>query len=129
MPTLQDLTNHLIRFRDDRNWKQFHTLRNLIVSLHLESGELLELTQWKTDAQMDASQSDPQSSEALRDECADVLMYLLMIAEHAGFDLMAATARKMEKNADRYPIGTAYGSAKKHAAPTQATIAPDQPDH
>ena len=66
------LTRALVRFRDERDWAQFHTLRNLIVSLNLEAAELLELTQWKSDAEMAALPEDAAGMEALRDECADV---------------------------------------------------------
>ena len=78
---LSKLTQALIAFRDERNWAQFHTLRNLIVSLNLEAGELLELTQWKDDATVNAALGDVGFQEALRDECADILLYLLLIAD------------------------------------------------
>ena len=111
---LAALTQALLRFRDERDWAQFHTLRNLIVSLNLEASELLELTQWKSDAEIAALASDAQGSEALRDECADILLYLLLIADKAGIDLEAAAVRKLEKNAAKYPIEKSYGSRKKY---------------
>lgn len=112
---LDDLTRTLIAFRDERNWAQFHTLRQLIVSLNLEASELLELTQWKSDAAFDTlMQDDPRSREALRDECADVLLYLLLIAEKAGIDLEAAARAKLVKNAAKYPVEKSYGSSRKY---------------
>ncbi len=116
MSELQKLTEALIQFRDERNWRQFHTLRNLITSLNLEAAELLELTQWKTDAEVAALANAPQTSEALRDECADIFLYLLLIAENAGFDLAAAAADKLGKNAAKYPVSKAYGSREKYTA-------------
>lgn len=116
MSELQKLTEALIQFRDERNWRQFHTLRNLITSLNLEAAELLELTQWKTDAEVAALADAPQTSEALRDECADIFLYLLLIAENAGFDLAAAAADKLGKNAAKYPVSKAYGSREKYTA-------------
>ena len=116
MSDMQQLTEALIQFRDERNWRQFHTLRNLITSLNLEAAELLELTQWKTDAEVAALADAPQSGEALRDECADILLYLLLIAENAGFDLAAAAADKLGKNAAKYPVSKAYGSREKYTA-------------
>ena len=113
---MQQLTEALIQFRDERNWRQFHTLRNLITSLNLEAAELLELTQWKTDAEVAALADAPQTSEALRDECADIFLYLLLIAENAGFDLAAAAADKLGKNAAKYPVSKAYGSREKYTA-------------
>ena len=109
-----ELTDALRRFRDERNWAQFHTLRNLIVSLNLEAAELLELTQWKSDAEMASLASDPEAREALRDECADVLLYLLLIADRSGIDLIDAAQRKLEKNAAKYPVEKSYGSSKKY---------------
>ena len=111
---LPELTQALIAFRDERNWAQFHTLRNLIVSLNLEAGELLELTQWKDDAAIDATLVEPGFQEALRDECADVLLYLLLIANRAGIDLEKAAFEKLRKNAAKYPVDKSYGSSRKY---------------
>lgn len=108
------LTVALKAFRDERNWQQFHTLRNLITSLNLEAAELLELTQWKTDAEVEALSANPESAEALRDECADILLYLLLIADKAGIDLAEAARNKLVKNAEKYPVEKAYGSRAKY---------------
>ena len=114
MADLNTIKNLLISFRDERNWRQFHTLKNLIVSLNLEAAELLELMQWKTDEELTALKTDAGFQEQLRDECADVLHYLLLIAEDNGFDLIEASQRKIAKNALRYPVEQSYGSAKKY---------------
>ncbi len=106
---LAELTQALLQFRDERNWAQFHTLRNLIVSLNLEAAELLELTQWKSEEEMLGI-----SGEALRDECADVLLYLLLIADKAGINLEEAARNKLKKNAAKYPIEKSYGSSRKY---------------
>jgi NTP pyrophosphatase (non-canonical NTP hydrolase) len=78
---LDALTQKVAAFRDARDWAQFHSLRNLIVSLNLEAGELLELTQWKSDAEVADLPNELHAREALEDECADVLLYLLLIAD------------------------------------------------
>ena len=114
MSDFSALTAAILEFRDARDWRQFHTLRNLIVSLNLEAGELLELTQWKNDAEIDALPADEKSAEALRDECADILLYLLLIADKAGIDLAAAAREKLAKNAAKYPVDKAYGSRAKY---------------
>ncbi len=114
MSDFATLTALLLKFRDERNWKQFHTLKNLILSLNLESAELLELMQWKTDEEIAALKSDPAFRQALKDECADVLLYLLLVAEDAGIDLNEAALEKLKKNAEKYPADEAYGSAKKY---------------
>lgn len=110
MNPLESLTQALLAFRDERHWQQFHTLRNLIVSLNLEAAELLELTQWKRDDEVAALASHP----ALREECADILLYLLLIANAAGIDLMAAAHEKLKINAEKYPVAKSYGSNAKY---------------
>jgi NTP pyrophosphatase (non-canonical NTP hydrolase) len=109
------LTAAILEFRDARDWRQFHSLRSLIVSLNLEAAELLELTQWKSDAEIEALPAEPASREALRDECADVLLYLLLIADTAGIDLAAAARAKLAKNAEKYPVEKAFGSRAKYS--------------
>ena len=111
---LQALTQALVKFRDEREWSQFHTLRNLIVSLNLEAAELLELTQWKSDAEIASIPDDEKRMEALQDECADILLYLLLIAEKANFDLQRAAELKLEKNALKYPAEKFRGSSRKY---------------
>lgn len=114
MTDFQALTVKLLEFRDARDWQQFHTLRHLIVSLNLEAGELLELTQWRADAEIEALAAEPAGREALSDECADVLLYLLLIAERSGIDLLAAAEAKLLKNAAKYPVDKARGSRVKY---------------
>ena len=108
------LTQALLKFRDERNWAQFHTLRNLIVSLNLEAAELLEITQWKSDEEVAALLDEAKAQESLRDECADVLLYLLLIADKAGINLEEAARSKLEKNAAKYPVEKCYGSSRKY---------------
>jgi NTP pyrophosphatase (non-canonical NTP hydrolase) len=114
MTDIETIKALLLKFRDDRNWKQFHSLKNLIISLNLESAELLELTQWKTDDEVDSQVSDPAFQEALRDECADVFLYLLLVCNDAGIDLLQAAENKLAKNALKYPVDESYGSAEKY---------------
>ncbi len=115
-PTLAELTEQLVAFRDARDWAQFHTLKNLLLSLSLEAAELLELAQWKTDAELDAqlAAGDEQLRARLEEECADVLLYLLLIAEKADIDLAAAAAHKIRRNAEKYPVEKARGRAQKY---------------
>ena len=114
MNSIESVRDALLRFRDERDWQQFHSLRNLIVSLNLEAGELLELTQWKTDEEIAGLPTDFHGREALEDECADVLLYLLLIADRAGIDLEAAARAKLAKNEAKYPVDKVKGSAKKY---------------
>lgn len=114
MNDLESLSAALLEFRDARNWRQFHSLRNLITSLNLEAGELLELTQWKSEAEVEALPENPDTAEALCDECADILLYLLLIADNAGINLVQAAHAKLLKNAEKYPVDKAYGSRAKY---------------
>ena len=114
MSSIESVREALLRFRDERDWQQFHSLRNLIVSLNLEAAELLELTQWKSDAEVNALAADPAAREALSDECADVFLYLLRVADAAGIDLLDAARRKLDKNAEKYPVEKCYGSSAKY---------------
>ena len=97
-PTLNDLTQQLIEFRDARDWRQFHSLKDLILSLNLEAGELLELAQWKPEETFEIEAGTEPLQQRLREECADVLLYLLLIAERSGIDLQQAAADKIKSN-------------------------------
>jgi NTP pyrophosphatase (non-canonical NTP hydrolase) len=103
MSDLRTLTELQLRFRDERDWQRFHTLKNLILSLNLEAAEVLELAQWKTDAELEQQKTDPAFRERLGEECADVLLYLVLVAEAGGIDLMEAARAKIGKNAIKYP--------------------------
>jgi NTP pyrophosphatase (non-canonical NTP hydrolase) len=110
------LAQRVLAFRDARNWAQFHDLRHLMVSLALEAAEVLELAQWKSDAEMEAFVQTGAGHEALADECADVLAYLLLLADRAQIDLAAALRAKLEKNARKYPVAKSYGRKEKYDA-------------
>lgn len=115
-PDFVRLIERLLRFRDDRDWQQFHRLKDLILSLNLEAAEMLELCQWKSDAEVEQAVSDPAFREKLEHELADVLVYLLLIAERTGIDLIAATDAKIDHNAAKYPADKARGRADKYTA-------------
>ena len=111
---LDILTKRLLAFRDARDWQQFHSLKNLIISLNLESAELLELTQWKSDEDFERSLQDPKTKQHFEQECADILSYLLLVAERAGIDLVKATNDKIDANEKKYPVDKSKGNAKKY---------------
>lgn len=112
--SLAHLTKRLIAFRDERDWRQFHSAKNLMVSVALEAAELLELTQWKSDEQVEAQLAEPRAKARLAEECADVLLYLLLLCERAGIDLAAAADAKINENARKYPIEKSKGNALKY---------------
>lgn len=110
-----ELTRRLIEFRDARDWRQFHSLKNLIMSTALEAAEIMELTQWKDDEAVErAALEDSQFRARLAEECADVFLYLLLICERADIDLTEAATSKIELNARKYPVEKAKGTARKY---------------
>lgn len=112
--SLDELTDCLIAFRDARDWRQFHALKNLILSANIEAAELLETVQWKSDPEVEAAVEDPEFRARLAEECADVFIYLLLICERAGIDLGRAAADKIEHNGAKYPVEKARGKAVKY---------------
>ncbi|MFC1672637.1 nucleotide pyrophosphohydrolase [Pseudomonadota bacterium] len=112
--TILDLTRRLTQFRDDRDWRKFHNLKDLIQSVGIESGELMELTQWKTTQQVENAITDPDFRARLGEELSDVFLYVLLVAERAGLDLAEEAHRKIDLNDQKYPVEKARGNAKKY---------------
>jgi NTP pyrophosphatase (non-canonical NTP hydrolase) len=110
--SLKKLMKTAMKFRDERDWKQFHSFKDLAVTLALEAAEVLEHAQWKNEKEVRAYLKHRR--EHVADELADVLHVLLLLAEHADIDLAKAFAEKMKKNRAKYPIAKARGSAKKY---------------
>lgn len=104
---MQELTSKIIRFRDERNWRQFHNAKDLAISLSLEASELLELFQWKQNDEV-----VKENLEGIKDELADVLYYVLLMSHDVGIDIEEALESKLRKNERKYPIEKAYGSNK-----------------
>jgi NTP pyrophosphatase (non-canonical NTP hydrolase) len=107
--TLKHLQQKIVEFRDARNWKQFHTLKDLAISLSLEAGELLENFQWKS-----SEEAVRENFENMKDELADVVIYALLLSHELGIDLEEAIMDKMKKNEQKYPIEKSFGSKKKY---------------
>jgi len=112
--TMNDLLATAARFRDERDWAQFHTPKDLAANLCIEAAELLELTQWRSGDGLTQHLATPEVREAFEDELADVLLTLLLLTHDQGVDLPAAFARKMKKNEAKYPVSKAKGSNAKY---------------
>lgn len=97
------LQQRLRDFAAERRWQRFHTPKNLATALVVEAAELAELFQWQTAEESIAAGADPVQAERIGDEIADVLLYLLQIADHTGIDVPAAVERKLAKNALKHP--------------------------
>jgi NTP pyrophosphatase (non-canonical NTP hydrolase) len=108
---LDELRARLRRFAAERDWEQFHTPKNLAAALIVEAAELLEHFQWLTAEQ--SAQLPPEKRHEVEEELADVLLYLTRLADILGVDLLAAAARKIERNAEKYPAHEVRGSATK----------------
>lgn len=105
------LQQRLAEFAAERDWEQFHSPKNLAMALAGEAGELLEAFQWLTEAQ--SANLDAAQKQAVAHELADVLIYLVRLADRLAVDLDAAVSEKMRINAEKYPVALARGSAAK----------------
>ena len=109
---LEDLRDRLREFTAARDWQQFHSPKNLAMALSAEAGELLEVFQWLTEAQSRAL--SPEAKAAASDEIADVLLYLVRLADTLGLDPLVEARRKLADNERRDPADKARGSATKY---------------
>jgi NTP pyrophosphatase (non-canonical NTP hydrolase) len=103
---MQELINEIVRFRDARDWAQFHTPRNLAMALSVEAGELLERFLWTEDG----DEADPEGS---REEIADVLIFALLFCHELGIDPAEVVREKLAVNEEKYPVELARGRAVK----------------
>lgn len=106
---LEDVVDQVIRFRDERNWKQFHNPKDLAISICLEAAELLENFQWS------GNETDvPEKKTSIVEELADVLIYCIMMADVLHVDVNEIIMEKLKKNGQKYQVEKAYGSKKKY---------------
>jgi NTP pyrophosphatase (non-canonical NTP hydrolase) len=110
--SLHRLRDALRAFAAERDWDQFHSPRNLATALAVEAAELLEPFQWLTDEQ--SRSLPPEVHAAVEEELADVLLYLIRLADRLDVDLELAARAKIERNAAKYPVDKARGSSRKY---------------
>ena len=111
---LKYLSERLDEFTRDRDWDQFHSVRNLILALVGEAGELAAEVQWVSDADMESFLADPNKRSAIASEMADILNYLVRLADKLNIDLVEEALKKIDLNEDRYPAEKARGSSAKY---------------
>lgn len=111
--TLGELRRQMAQFVAERDWQQYHRPKNLAMSLAIEAGELMEHFQWLDHEQCDAILSDPQTRRQVADEMADVLSFLLSLANATGIDLSQAFAEKLQANRRKYPADEVRGDYRK----------------
>jgi NTP pyrophosphatase (non-canonical NTP hydrolase) len=110
---LTQLRDALRQFADERDWDQFHSPKNLASALAVEAAELLERFQWLTEDQ--SRKLPPEELARVREEMADVLNYLVRLADKLDVDLLEAARDKIKVNALKYPVEKARGSARKYS--------------
>jgi NTP pyrophosphatase (non-canonical NTP hydrolase) len=112
MRDLEELKERLRSFVADRDWDQFHSPKNLAMALSVEAAELVEIFQWLTEAESEALDADRR--RRVSEEMADVLWYLVRIADRLDIDLLQAAAEKLERNAVKYPADRVRGQSRKY---------------
>ena len=106
MSQFDTLLQALKKFRDERDWEQFHNAKDLALAINVEAGELLELFLWKN--------AGEENKEKVKEELADIFSFALLLADKYGLDVEAIVEEKMKANAEKYPVDKAKGTAKKY---------------
>lgn len=103
---MEEITEALIKFRNERDWEQFHNPKDLALAINVEAGELLELFLWKN-----ATDANP---EKVKEELADVFAFAFLLAEKYKFDVKEIILEKIKRNGAKYPVDKSKGTAKKY---------------
>jgi NTP pyrophosphatase (non-canonical NTP hydrolase) len=106
MKESEELIQALLKFRNERDWEQFHNAKDLALAINIEAGELLELFLWKN--------ADEANKEKVKEELADIFSFAFLLAEKYQFDVKEIVLEKIKKNGEKYPIDKAKGTAKKY---------------
>lgn len=106
MKDIEEITQALLKFRNERDWEQFHNPKDLALAINVEAGELLELFLWKN--------SESANTEKIKEELADVFAYAFLLAEKYKLDVKEIVLDKISKNGEKYPIEKAKGTAQKY---------------
>lgn len=112
MSDIRNLQEKIAQFVKDRDWSQFHNPKDLAISLNLEASEVLEHFQWKSEKEM--LEYVKTHKEEVGEELADVLYWVLLMANNMDIDVVAASEKKLEKNAKKYPVEKSKGNHKKY---------------
>ena len=105
----QETIDMVLKFRDDRNWRQFHNPKDLAISVSLEASELLEIFQWSADDLVCENKR-----EKIKEELADVINYCILMADACGLDLDEIVQAKVKRNCEKYPVELAFGNKAKY---------------
>jgi NTP pyrophosphatase (non-canonical NTP hydrolase) len=102
----EEIMQALLKFRNERDWEQFHNPKDLALAINIESAELLELFLWK--------KADEANTEKVKEELADIFSFAFLLAEKYGFDIKEIVLDKIKKNGQKYPVDKSKGSSKKY---------------
>ena len=108
----KEIVDKILQFRKERDWEKFHTPKNLSESLVIEASELLEIFQWVENS--DSKAYAREKLETIKEEVADVLIYMIYFCNDLGIDLDDVVYKKVKKNSKKYPKAKAYGNSKKY---------------
>jgi NTP pyrophosphatase (non-canonical NTP hydrolase) len=103
---MNEIINELIKFRNERDWQQFHNAKDLALAINIEAGELLELFLWKN--------AEDANKEKVKEELADIFSFAFLLADKYGFDVKEIILDKIKVNSEKYPVSKAKGTAKKY---------------
>jgi NTP pyrophosphatase (non-canonical NTP hydrolase) len=106
MSDIDLITSELLKFRDERDWEQFHNAKDLALAINVEAGELLELFLWK--------EAEAVKKEKVQEELADVLAFAFLMAEKYGLNIKEIMLNKIKLNGEKYPVSKAKGNARKY---------------
>ncbi len=109
MNDIKEITDTLVKFRDDRDWEQFHDSKNLATAIAIEAAELNELFLWKT-----IQEAEEVDKEKIKEELADILAFSFLLANKHGFDIKEIVLNKISRNSNKYPVEKSKGTAKKY---------------
>ena len=109
MDKYRNVIGELIKFRDERDWEQFHDSKNLAVAISIEASELNELFLWKS-----PEQSDKVEIDRIKEELADILSFSFLLAEKHGLDPFDIVSEKIKRNGEKYPVEKAKGKSDKY---------------
>jgi len=112
MNEVEEITAKIKKFRDERDWMQFHDPKNMAVSIILEASELLEHFQWKTTEEVEKYARQNQAE--IKDEIADIALYLFELADNLGISLIDSMKEKLKKNEMKYPVEKSRGKHTKY---------------
>jgi NTP pyrophosphatase (non-canonical NTP hydrolase) len=106
MKETEEITQALLKFRNEREWEQFHNPKDLALAISIESAELLELFLWK--------HADEANADKVKEELADIFSFAFLLADKYGFNVKDIVLEKVKTNAEKYPVDKAKGTAKKY---------------